>query len=539
MPDSSAPLTAPLLMRLPSPLLPALRTPTGECQSLVNEAISGSSSDRPGEPPLPFAAVDAHHALRTWAGCMAAPQAPDREALKPTRRRAGIATAGSAALGAVLVLGLMAIALVTTMSVEDGSPPAPRKSAAVALLLHDTQKGTAVDAQLLVWSGMGHKQMVFADMRSFSLASGRWQLLHPRTAEASASSSSSSSPDGHGGWGRGAVSRPHKGSPGGGGEGPKAANVPLARWKAGVVQGRDGMLVMSGDSPLEHKDVYDHDTWLLRLPSLEWQRADNSSDARADAGTSAHGPCARRAHSAALFTSSDGSTRVAIYGGRKHDGTLLGDVWVGTLHWPHVRWERLFHPLAHAAATEDGAKGPKANYPTPRKGHIGVVADNGTGPKLLVHGGRNDTDYLGRLWSFDLEGSKRWTDITPALGPFPAPCDHHAAVVSGDRLFIYGGRSGPTYATSVPLSDVWSLHLPSLTWQLEAQHGPAPLPRFLASSLLYHPPNVSSDQLLVFGGETGLECKLNDVWSLDLSTITWRQLSPAQWARKRCMHSFG
>ena len=35
---------------------------------------------------------------------------------------------------------------------------------------------------------------------------------------------------------------------------------------------------------------------------------------------------------------------------RKHDGALLGDLWVGTLDWPRVRWDRLFDPAAADAA---------------------------------------------------------------------------------------------------------------------------------------------------------------------------------------------
>lgn len=240
---------------------------------------------------------------------------------------------------------------------------------------------------------------------------------------------------------------------------------------------------------------------MLRLPSLEWQKANNFS------GGDVGGPAPRRAHSTALFTGSDGSTRVALYGGRLRSKELLSDVWIGTLDWPRIRWERVFDPAAAQAA----GSVPDKDYPAPRKGHVGMVHDDGTGPRLIVHGGRNDTHYFSRVWQFDLEGSRSWVDITPALGAVPAPRDHHAAVVSGERLIIYGGRSGVSYATSAPTSDVWSFHLPSRSWRMEAQRGLTPLPRFLASSLLYKPAN-SSDRLLVFGGETGSSCKLNDVW---------------------------
>lgn len=44
----------------------------------------------------------------------------------------------------------------------------------------------------------------------------------------------------------------------------------------------------------------------------------------------------------------------------------------------------------------------------------------------------------------------------------------------------------------------------------------------------------------MFGGETGEEtCKMNDVWELNLVTLTWRQLSPISWSKHRCRRIYG
>lgn len=34
-------------------------------------------------------------------------------------------------------------------------------------------------------------------------------------------------------------------------------------------------------------------------------------------------------------------------------------------------------------------------------------------------------------------------------------------------------------------------------------------------------------------------CQLNDVWSLSLTTLTWRELTPPKWCSKRCAHEYG
>lgn len=44
--------------------------------------------------------------------------------------------------------------------------------------------------------------------------------------------------------------------------------------------------------------------------------------------------------------------------------------------------------------------------------------------------------------------------------------------------------------------------------------------------------------MLIFGGETLNDCRLNDVWSLNLQTGTWSQLSPPEFCNRKCRKTF-
>jgi hypothetical protein len=93
-------------------------------------------------------------------------------------------------------------------------------------------------------------------------------------------------------------------------------------------------------------------------------------------------------------------------------------------------------------------------------------------------------------------------------------------------MLVFGGRyregsSGP-YTL---YDDVWALDLASLTWQPLAVAGAGPEARGNATAVL----DASANELVVFGGNTstsGLSFEpQNDVWALDLATNTWREVT--------------
>jgi hypothetical protein len=173
-----------------------------------------------------------------------------------------------------------------------------------------------------------------------------------------------------------------------------------------------------------------------------------------------------------------------------------------------------------------------------------VLRDDTAAPQMLIHGGRGAERYFGDVWVVDL-ASGTWEEIVPAPGSqLPAPRDHHGAAFHDGRLLVFGGRSGPTYASSRPLKDVWSFDLATRRWSEALEYGLAPHPRFLFSYLVQSAADSGGQRpraprLLVFGGESLERCKLNDVWALDLGTLHWEELSRNVFCRRRCDRVFG
>lgn len=289
--------------------------------------------------------------------------------------------------------------------------------------------------------------------------------------------------------------RPHKGA------------FPNGRWKS-VSETTDdpgGMLVFGGDigdGPLERN--YGNDLWLLDH-QLVWQKAESLSASQ---------PSPRRAHAGGFVHSTN---QFFVFGGKDEEGVVLNDLWIAdmSLPWPTIDW-------THKQHSQEGA-------PSPRKGHsVSVVHQDA----LLVFGGRNDTHYFNDLWMYNLT-TNAWHEVVPTSNNRPSPRDHHAAAGNGDTLVLFGGRSGESHDTAKPVGDVWVFDIKALAWQEQHHSGLHPVPRWLPSSAMY----VGSDgapRMVIFGGETVSECKLNDLYEFNLQSMMWKELSPPVFCKRRC-----
>ena len=127
-----------------------------------------------------------------------------------------------------------------------------------------------------------------------------------------------------------------------------------------------------------------------------------------------------------------------------------------------------------------------ANPPAPRSGHRMVHFKR----KLYVFGGFfdsvQDIKYYDDLHVFDLD-SRTWTKAAPASSVAPWPSARSGfgftLLAGSDTAYLYGGycshmRNKKTMEErhSV-LTDLWSLHLPTLTWTKLKSAGAAPAPR--------------------------------------------------------------
>lgn len=113
------------------------------------------------------------------------------------------------------------------------------------------------------------------------------------------------------------------------------------------------------------------------------------------------------------------------------------------------------------------------------------------------------------------------------VGLSPTARSFHSAIYDSNqkRMIVYGGRnaviSSGAEVNQALFNDVWSFNQSRSEWtQLSTTN--APTARYLHSAAY----DLKRNRMLVFGGKDSAGNKLNDVWSLDLATLAWTQLSP-------------
>lgn len=143
---------------------------------------------------------------------------------------------------------------------------------------------------------------------------------------------------------------------------------------------------------------------------------------------------------------------------------------------------------------------------------------------------------------------------------FSEPVTHSMSCSAEPCPCPAGGRGGPSYASSIPLGDLWTFDLSEGTWRRRATNSraPQPLPRWLFSYDVYttaaeRAASIGNQQnssaiaalergltrhadtyLVVFGGETYEGCYLNDLWQLNLDSYEWDLLAEAKLDSRRC-----
>ncbi len=152
--------------------------------------------------------------------------------------------------------------------------------------------------------------------------------------------------------------------------------------------------------------------------------------------------------------------------------------------------------------------------PSNRYGHSAVL-DTDTDRMIISHG-FTDSGRFDDTWAFDLN-SNQWRNISPSANRPLKRCLHHAVLDSqAQRMYLYGGCAsgfGPC-----PLGDLWSFDLRTNSWT-EVTGGVKPPAR--------QHYGISFDtrrmQLVLFGGSGG--GLLGDTWLFSTQTRTWNQLT--------------
>jgi len=132
--------------------------------------------------------------------------------------------------------------------------------------------------------------------------------------------------------------------------------------------------------------------------------------------------------------------------------------------------------------------------------------------------------HLNDTWTYDLE-TNTWTQLNPIVSPSP----RHWPALAFDKIngvaVLFGGHS-PDVGSQEIYNDTWILDVATETWtQVSPSQSPSPRQTFL----IY---NESDGLLYLFGGFDHVyllpnksSIFYNDMWSYDVLTNTWTQLS--------------
>jgi len=130
--------------------------------------------------------------------------------------------------------------------------------------------------------------------------------------------------------------------------------------------------------------------------------------------------------------------------------------------------------------------------------------------KVYIFGGVNGTYYSNTLWEVDIVPDVRPREdmitapsirkVVPADdSPLPDPRSDHTAVVSGTRMYVFGGHN----TESAALDDMWTYDFDTHYWNKTVFKDPtdAPLGRYAHSSAVCRGASPDmSDLIVIFGG---------------------------------------
>lgn len=149
----------------------------------------------------------------------------------------------------------------------------------------------------------------------------------------------------------------------------------------------------------------------------------------------------------------------------------------------------------------------------PTAGHAAVTWNG----QVLVFGGHTRaadvTDYMA-VRSLDPK-TGLWTEVETYPGDedsvLPAPRGGHTATLIGSRLFIFGGEDVKRRS----LNELWVLDLPTMTWTQPATAGTTPPGRGAHTAVAFR-----GRYIMIFGGGGIAQCH-TDVHALDTHTMEW------------------
>lgn len=151
-------------------------------------------------------------------------------------------------------------------------------------------------------------------------------------------------------------------------------------------------------------------------------------------------------------------------------------------------------------------------FPPSRRLHTAVEL-SGT---MVVFGGVADNNViLGDLWMFKPETAE-WIEASPSLKILPREGHSADTLATGTEMIVFGGVS---YGF-IPFNDLWIYSALQNVWTEVQVTGEKPPVRWMHTSCYYK----TTNDILIFGGLTTHYVPLNDLWTMDLETSTWKRM---------------
>ena len=121
----------------------------------------------------------------------------------------------------------------------------------------------------------------------------------------------------------------------------------------------------------------------------------------------------------------------------------------------------------------------------------------------------------------------QWRDLTPSSGIAPEARNNGAAIYDpvGKRFIIVAGAGNNGF-----LNDTWAFTIATRTWTKLTTTGSTPSPR-RGFDAVYDP---TGNQMVIYAGQGG--GFFSDTWTLNLSTLEWRDVSPAVASRPKARY---
>ncbi|KAH1187970.1 hypothetical protein KIL84_009535, partial [Mauremys mutica] len=154
--------------------------------------------------------------------------------------------------------------------------------------------------------------------------------------------------------------------------------------------------------------------------------------------------------------------------------------------------------------------------PRPRHGHRAVAIKE----LIVVFGGGNE-GIVDELHVYNT-ATNQW--FIPAVrGDIPPGCAAYGFVCDGTRLLVFGGM----VEYGKYLNDLYILELRPgsgvVAWDIPITYGVLPPPRESHTAVVYTERDNKKSKLVIYGGMSG--CRLGDLWTLDIETLTWNKPS--------------